>query len=99
MSTDEMQRKIQVCVAQMPQRDNVHKISLFGSFLHGDATPESDIDLLLELEEPVGYFELASIQEKLEATLGQPIDLVTPKALSKHFRREVLAEAQPLYEK
>ncbi|MBI3251472.1 MAG: nucleotidyltransferase family protein [Candidatus Andersenbacteria bacterium] len=99
MGTGEIQQKIRACLAKMPQRNNVRKLSLFGSHVRGQATSKSDIDLLIELEEPVGYFELVRIQEQLEKTLGQPVDLVTPKALSKYFRDEVLAEAQPLYEK
>lgn len=99
MSTAELQQKIRSCVAKMPQRDNVRKISLFGSHVHGNAKTTSDVDLLIELEEPVGYFELVRMQRQLENALGRAVDLVTPKALSKHFRQEVLSEAQPVYEK
>ncbi len=98
MSTQDIQNKVRDCVAKMPQRDNVRKISLFGSHLHGNATPDSDIDLLLELEEPVGYFELVRMQSALEKSLGHKVDLVTPKALSKYFREEVIKEAQNIYE-
>lgn len=99
MSNAELQQKIHSCVAKMPERDNVRKISLFGSHLHGNAKVSSDVDLLIELEEPVGYFELVRMQKQFEDTLGQAVDLVTPKALSKYFRQEILAEAQPVYEK
>lgn len=98
MSIDDLKHKVQACVANLPQRGNVRKISLFGSYLHGDEKPESDVDLLLELKEPVGYFELIRMQNSLSQSLGKEVDLVTPKALSKYFRHEVLREARPLYE-
>ncbi|KKT92505.1 MAG: hypothetical protein UW94_C0017G0022 [Parcubacteria group bacterium GW2011_GWA2_45_14] len=85
-------------MAKMPQRSNVRKISLFGSRLHGDFSDTSDIDLLLELAEPVGYFELVRMQDYFEESLGEKVDLVEPEALSKYFRSQVLAEAEPIYE-
>ena len=99
MSSDEIKSKVRACVAAMPQRAKVRKISLFGSHLHCTEKPESDVDLLIELAEPVGYFELVRIQQMLSQSLGKEVDLVTPRALSKYFRDEVLAEAMPLYEK
>ena len=99
MSKDAIRKSVQACVAQMPQRSNVKKISLFGSQLHGEASADSDVDLLIELEEPVGYFELVNMQRRLSESVGREVDLVTPKALSKYFRDEVLASAEALYEK
>ena len=83
----------------MPQGENVHKVSLFGSYLHGNAKNNSDVDLLLELKEPVGYFELARIERQFEESLAQKVDLVEPEALSKYFRDDVLTEAQVPYER
>ena len=54
--------------------------------------------LLIELENPVGYFELVRMQDALEKSLGHKVDLVEAEALSKYFRSKVLAEAKALYE-
>lgn len=99
MSTTEIKQKIRSCVAQLPQRENVRKISLFGSHARAAERPDSDIDLLIELVEPVGYFELVRMQDAFSQSLGREVDLVTPKALSKYFRDQVLAEAIQIYEK
>lgn len=85
-------------MAKMPQRANIQKVSLFGSYLYKEEKQASDIDLLIELEKPVGYFELVRMQDALEMSLGQEVDLVEPEALSKYFRAKVLAEARTLYE-
>ena len=85
----------------MPHKDAIRRIRLFGSHLHGDATPDSDVDLLVDFEKdaPIGYFELYDIQEAFKKELSTEVDLVTPKALSEFFRDEVFAEAASLYEK
>lgn len=98
MEFEDIQRNVQSCLSKMPQRGNVRRLSLFGSYLHGNTHKESDIDLLLELKEPIGYFDLVRIQEALEGSLGRSVDLVTPKALSKHFRNDVMREAKQIYE-
>ncbi len=82
----------------MPARDKVRRVALFGSRLHGTAKSKSDVDLLIEFTKPVGYFTLASMERTLSEAIGAPVDLVTPKSLSKYFRDEVLREAEPLYE-
>ena len=98
MGSDEIKETIRSCVRKMPQRDNVRKISLFGSYFREEEKPDSDIDLLIELENPVGYFELVRMQDALEKSLGHKVDLVEAEALSKYFRSKVLAEAKALYE-
>jgi len=45
----------------------------------------------------IGLFEFIEIQEQLSEALGRRVDLLTPQALSKYFREEVLKEAQPVY--
>lgn len=101
MSKDELKRAIQQAVQQLPQRGEINKILLFGSHLHGDATEESDIDLLIELQKPItiGLFEFARIERELAEALKKKVDLTTPDSLSKYIRDDVLAEAEVLYEK
>ncbi len=44
-------------------------------------------------------FELFDIQNHLESVVGTTVDLVTPQAISKYFRDEVLAQAEVVYER
>jgi len=48
----------------------VRTLSLFGSVVRGEAGPESDVDLLVEFDRPVGLFELVGLQLRLEDWLG-----------------------------
>jgi uncharacterized protein len=99
MDIKEIKEAIRQTVSDLPQRDNVKKVALFGSYIHNNAREESDIDLLIEFEHPVGYFELVRIQRAFEKNVGRKIDLVEPEALSKYFRSDVLREAKLLYAK
>ena len=77
-------------VAGFCQRHHIRKLAVFGSALHGDARPDSDLDVLVEFE--------AGMELELSALLdGRKVDLNTPLCLSRFFRDEVLAEAEPVY--
>ena len=95
-------RKIEIPKEQLADfchRHHIRKLSLFGSILHDDFNPESDIDVLVEFESEhtPGFFRLASIERELAALVKDSrVDLCTPQEISRYFRREVedLAEVQ-----
>lgn len=86
-------------VAEFCRRNHVQRLSLFGSVLTDRFRPESDVDFLIEFEpEHVpGFFALARMQFELEAVVGKPVDLRTPKDLSRYFREDVLRSAEVQY--
>jgi uncharacterized protein len=100
MGKEEIKAKIKKAIEQDPDKNAIKKASLFGSFLHGDFKPNSDVDLLVELngDIPVGLFKYVAIQDRLGESIGKQVDLVTTEALSKYFRDRVLAEAEIIYE-
>jgi len=83
------------------ERNNISKLSLFGSVLGKDFGEESDIDVLVEFEVDhiPGYLGLARIEEEFSLLLGRKVDLNTSKSLSHYFRSEVMEQAKNLYEK
>jgi uncharacterized protein len=100
MSKEEIKAKIKQAIERGQDQDAIKKVLLFGSYLHGDARPDSDVDVLIEFKPlaKVGYFKLIDIQDSLEKNVGKRIDLLTPGALSKYFKNKVLAEAEVIYE-
>lgn len=56
-------------------------IGLLGSYARSEQTEESDIDLLIEFEKPVGFFKFIELEDHLSEKLGVKVDLVTPDAL------------------
>lgn len=71
----------------------VKTLFLFGSVARGEATSESDVDLLVEFNRPVGLFTLLGLQSYLEELLGCSVDVGTPNSLRPHLRETVLKEA------
>lgn len=69
---------------------------IFGSALHGTDTEESDLDLLIDPLPGATLIDLGAIQDELEASLGIPVDVLTPRELPPSFRDRVLAEAAPV---
>jgi predicted nucleotidyltransferase len=88
-------------INQFCQRHQIRKLSLFGSVLRNDFTPESDVDFLVEFEpgKTPGFFKMASMERELSEMLeGRKIDLRTPNELSIYFRDRVMAEAVVQYD-
>ena len=71
----------------------VHSLSIFGSIARNQARKNSDIDILVDFEKPVGLFEFVRLKLYLEEVLGRKVDLVTPEALRKELRDAILREA------
>ena len=71
----------------------VWSLSIFGSVARDEARADSDIDLLAEFAEPIGYFHLFRVQHRLEEILGVRVDLTTPGGLRSELRDAILAEA------
>ncbi len=86
-------------IVEFCRSHHIRKLSLFGSILREDFTPDSDIDVLVEFEpgETPGLAFFA-MQRELSALLGRRVDLSTPPCLSRYFRDEVISEAEKLYD-
>jgi len=70
----------------------VKSLALFGSVARDEARLDSDVDLLVEFNRPVGLFGLFKLQDALEKLLGCPVDLGTSASLKPRIRTQVLSE-------
>jgi predicted nucleotidyltransferase len=79
-------------------RLGVKSLAVFGSVARDEASPNSDVDLLVEFEPAavIGLFKFQDIQEYLERVLGRPVDLVARDALKRQLREQILGEAIPV---
>lgn len=73
----------------------VKALYLFGSVARNEAKPDSDVDVLVELDpdHPIGIFAFLDLKQYLEGILGHPVDLATPDALKRQLKDHILAEA------
>jgi uncharacterized protein len=77
-------------------RHGASNVRIFGSVARGDASPESDVDVLVDLEPGRSLLDHAALLLELEELLGCPVDVVTERGLRARFRERVLREAVPL---
>ena len=68
---------------ELRDRFHVRSVGLFGSYVRGDCREDSDLDILVEFDRPVG-FEAVDLHEFLKTLLGVKVDLVTRGAVKRH---------------
>ena len=81
----------------------ISRMAVFGSTVRGEATKQSDIDLLIRLKPSksrpkLGLFKLMEIEESLQKKLGREVHLVTEDSLSPYIRPYVEKEKVVIYE-
>ena len=69
---------------------------VFGSFARGTARPDSDLDLVVELESGRTLLDLVGLKQELEACAGRSVDVVTEASLHPAIRDRVLGDAVAL---
>lgn len=74
-------------------RFGVSTILIFGSVARGEERADSDVDVLVEFDQPVGLFKLFELKHFLESLLGCDVDVGTVAGLKPRVRDRVLAEA------
>ena len=77
-------------------RHGARNVRVFGSVARGDAKPESDIDILVEMESGTSLMDHMTLMQDLEDLLKRKVDVVSDRALHWYIRDQVLAEATPL---
>ena len=82
---------------QLGREYGAAKVSLFGSYARGDATAESDVDILLEKGDIHGM-QVLDFQEALSKKLGRNVDVVTTAGASEQFLEKIREDEVVLYE-
>ena len=91
---DEVLRKRDT-VLQIAARHGARNVRLFGSVARGEERPDSDIDLLIDLDVERGFSDYLDMAEELEALLHRRVDLLLARSLSPFFRPYIEADARP----
>jgi predicted nucleotidyltransferase len=76
------------------ERFRVKELGIFGSYLRGEQRARSDLDLLVEFDEPVGLFDFIRLENELTKLLGIKVDLVMKESLKPRLKDKILKEAQ-----
>ena len=93
MKLDESIQACRETILQIARRHGVGQVRVFGSVARGEATENSDLDLLIDVTGPTTPWFPGGLVAELEALLGCRVDVVETNALRKELRDRVLQEA------
>ena len=74
----------------------IRSLAVFGSMARGEAGADSDLDVLVEFEEPIGLSSFLGLEDRLTVITGRRVELVSRQALKPYIGRQVLREAVPV---
>lgn len=83
--------KIKSKIIRILKKNNVKKAGIFGSYVRGEQKKNSDIDILIEPPQGIGFGFVGIILE-LEKKLGKKVHLVTYKFISPYIKKDILKE-------
>jgi predicted nucleotidyltransferase len=75
------------------RRYPIREIGVLGSYVRGEQTDRSDLDILVDLGRGIGLMRLAGLQQELSDALGLKVDLVMKDTLKRHIGQRILSEA------
>ncbi len=85
-------------LAEICRGNDIAKIAVFGSVARGEASAQSDIDLLVYFSKPKSLLAVVRLERQMTAALGRKVDLLTEAALSPYLRDRIVRESQVIYE-
>jgi len=92
-SLEEIIRAIKKRKKVLEERYNVKEIGIFGSYVRGEQTEKSDVDILVDFYELPDVFDLLKLERSLRGTLKCRVDVVRKQAIRKELRDKILSEA------
>jgi len=80
------------------RENDVAKLEVFGSMARGEASDDSDVDLMVEFSKRKSLLALVSLERKMSAALGRKVDLLTEAAISPYLREGIKKDLRVIYE-
>ncbi|MFH1963310.1 MAG: nucleotidyltransferase family protein [bacterium] len=90
----EIEQIIQKNKKELKEKYGLKEIGIFGSYAKGEQDKNSDVDMLVEVERPMGFVKFIKLENHLSQLLGIKAELVTKKALKPYIGRRILQEVQ-----
>ena len=96
VSLDNLRHEQRAAVLDLARRHGARGIRVYGSVARGQATAQSDLDLLVEWEPDRSLLDVVGLKQDLEDLLGVTVDIGSERGLHWFIRDQVLREAVPL---
>jgi len=94
---EKLRQQLRALLPELRERFGVVSLALFGSYVRGQAGAESDLDVLVELDDrPFSLLQFVELEQWLSDRLGVRVDLVEKSAIKEELRPFILQEAVPI---
>jgi len=92
MELEKIIRKLVELKPILKEKFKVKTIGLFGSYIKGREKEKSDLDILVEFEEPISLLKFIALENYLSDSIGVKVDLVEKSALKPRIGKHILKE-------
>ena len=89
---NEIKQSLSIQKTTLLKKYKVNRLGIFGSYVRGDQQQDSDLDLLIDYEEPPGLVTLIELEYYLSEVIGVKVDLVTTKGIKPQLKDYILKE-------
>jgi uncharacterized protein len=79
---------------ELRDKYSVNYLGVFGSYVRGEQTKDSDLDVLVQFEKKPGLFKYIELEDYLSELLGVKVDLVMKSALKPNIGKRILNEVE-----
>jgi predicted nucleotidyltransferase len=93
---DDVLHTLRIRLPELRERYGVRTLGVFGSYVRGEQRLRSDLDLLVEFDQPPTIPEFIDFEHYLKGLLGVKVDLVTRRALKGEIGKRILREVLPV---
>jgi uncharacterized protein len=84
--------RIKGVLPALREKYGLTSVGIFGSYVRDDQRGGSDVDILVEFEEPISLFRFMALEYELEDLIGRKVDLVMKTALKPAIGKQILSE-------
>lgn len=89
---EEIKQLLKQSKSVLQENYRVTELGIFGSYVRGEQTEKSDVDVLIDYEKAPTLFKLVELRSYLNELMGMKVDVVTKKGLKPRIRERVLSE-------
>lgn len=96
ITLETLRKQKRAAILRLAEQHGACNVRVFGSIVHGENRPDSDVDFLVDLEPGRDLFDLGGLLADLRDLLNSKVDLVEASCLHPYIRHRVLSEAVDL---
>jgi len=93
---DDIIGQLQALQPELKRRYPIRRLGVFGSYVRGEQGEDSDLDILVDLDDGIGLFEFVGLQLELSDALGLKVDLADQATLRRRIGQQILSEVRML---